>query len=69
MLRKALRVAGKEFTGFFASPAAVLFLAAFLGVTLFIFFWVADFLRAQSRRCASAVSVDAGAADLPLVAP
>lgn len=45
MLRKALRVAGKEFTGFFASPAAVLFLAAFLGVTLFVFFWVAAFFQ------------------------
>ena len=45
MLRKALRVAGKELTGFFASPAAVLFLAAFLGVTLFVFFWVAAFFE------------------------
>jgi ABC-2 type transport system permease protein len=45
MLRKALRVAAKEFTGFFASPAAVLFLAAFLGVTLFVFFWVAAFFQ------------------------
>ena len=29
MLHKALKVAGKELTGFFASPAAFLFLAAF----------------------------------------
>ncbi len=45
MLRKVGRVAGRELTGFFASPAAVLFLAAFLGVTLFIFFWVATFFE------------------------
>ncbi|MGH8144371.1 MAG: Gldg family protein [Steroidobacteraceae bacterium] len=45
MLRKIVNIAGKELTGFFASPAAVLFLAAFLGVTLFIFFWVATFFE------------------------
>jgi ABC-2 type transport system permease protein len=45
MLRKILRIAGKELTGFFASPAAFLFLAAFLGATLFIFFWVATFFE------------------------
>jgi ABC-2 type transport system permease protein len=45
MLRKVLRIAGKELTGFFASPAAFLFLAAFLGATLFIFFWVATFFE------------------------
>ncbi len=45
MLRKVLRIAGKELTGFFASPAAFLFLAAFLGTTLFIFFWVATFFE------------------------
>src|SRR5580704_9043989 len=45
MLRKVSRIAGRELTGFFASPAAVLFLAAFLGVTLFIFFWVATFFE------------------------
>src|SRR5579872_3190083 len=45
MLRKIGRVAGRELTGFFTSPAAVLFLAAFLGVTLFIFFWVATFFE------------------------
>jgi ABC-2 type transport system permease protein len=38
-----LRVARKEFRGFFASPAAFLFLGAFLGVTLFVFFWVDAF--------------------------
>jgi ABC-2 type transport system permease protein len=36
-------VARKELTGFFASPAAFLFLAAFLSVTLFVFFWVDTF--------------------------
>lgn len=45
MLHKVLRVAGKELTGYFASPAAFLFLAAFLGATLFIFFWVATFFE------------------------
>src|SRR5579863_2061133 len=45
MLHKISRIAGRELTGFFASPAAVLFLAAFLGATLFIFFWVATFFE------------------------
>jgi len=45
VLRKISHIAAKELTGFFASPAAVLFLAAFLGVTLFIFFWVATFFE------------------------
>jgi ABC-2 type transport system permease protein len=45
MLRKVLRIAGKELTGFFASPAAFLFLATFLGATLFIFFWVSTFFE------------------------
>jgi ABC-2 type transport system permease protein len=40
---EALRIARKEFTGFFASPAAFLFLGAFLAVTLFVFFWVETF--------------------------
>lgn len=34
------RVAAKELTLFFSSPTGYLFLAAFLGVTLFVFFWV-----------------------------
>ncbi|HET8710412.1 MAG TPA: ABC transporter permease, partial [Spongiibacteraceae bacterium] len=38
-----LRVARKEFRGFFATPAAYLFIGAFLAVTLFIFFWVEKF--------------------------
>lgn len=36
-------IARKEFSGFFASPAAFLFLGAFLTTTLFIFFWVETF--------------------------
>ena len=34
-----LRIARKELGLFFSSPIAYLFLAAFLGVTLFVFFW------------------------------
>lgn len=45
------RIARKEFSGFFASPAAFLFLGAFLAVTLFIFFWVETFF---SRNIADA---------------
>ncbi|HEY3729826.1 MAG TPA: Gldg family protein [Steroidobacteraceae bacterium] len=45
MLHRVLRIAGRELTGYFASPAAFLFLAAFLGATLFIFFWVATFFE------------------------
>lgn len=37
------RVARKEFRGFFASPAAWLFLGAFLLVSLFVVFWVEQF--------------------------
>ena len=35
-------VARKEFRGFFATPAAYLFLGAFLAVTLFVFFWIIE---------------------------
>ena len=35
----AARIARKELALFFSSPIAYLFLAAFLGVTLFVFFW------------------------------
>ena len=34
------KIAAKELTLFFASPTGYLFLAAFLAVTLFVFFWV-----------------------------
>ena len=37
------RIAGKELAHFFSSPIAYLFLGAFLGVTLFVFFWVEAF--------------------------
>jgi ABC-2 type transport system permease protein len=40
---KVLRIARKEFAGFFASPIAFIFFGAFLAVTLFIFFWVETF--------------------------
>ncbi|HEX5125946.1 MAG TPA: ABC transporter permease subunit, partial [Rhodocyclaceae bacterium] len=43
MLRDILRVARKELGGFFASPAAFLFLGAFLLATLFVFFWLETF--------------------------
>ncbi len=43
MLHDLLTIARKELAGFFASPAAYLFLGAFLGVTLFVFFWVDTF--------------------------
>ena len=38
-----VRIARKEFRGFFASPAAWLFIGAFLAVTLFVVFWVETF--------------------------
>jgi ABC-2 type transport system permease protein len=37
------RVAKKELTLFFSSPIAYLFLASFLAITLFVFFWVEAF--------------------------
>jgi len=43
MLRDTLAVARKEFRGFFASPAAYIFIGAFLAATLFIVFWVETF--------------------------
>ncbi len=42
-MKNIMRVAAKEFAGFFASPVAFLFFGAFLTVTLFIFFWVDTF--------------------------
>ena len=39
-LQAMRRIAAKELTLFFASPTGYLFLAAFLAVTLFVFFWV-----------------------------
>lgn len=43
MRHEVLTVARKELAGFFASPAAYLFIGAFLAVTLFVFFWVETF--------------------------
>ena len=37
------RISRKELTLFFASPTGYLFLAVFLAVTLFVFFWVEAF--------------------------
>ena len=37
------RITRKEFTEFFASPAALLFLGAFLVMMLFLFFWMETF--------------------------
>ena len=42
-MSSVLRIARKELVAFFASPAAFIFLAAFLVVTLFVFFWVETF--------------------------
>ncbi|WP_062194755.1 Gldg family protein [Caldimonas taiwanensis] len=39
-LREIGHIARKEFRGHFASPAAYLFIAAFLAATLFVVFWV-----------------------------
>ncbi len=43
MRHDVLTVARKELNGFFASPAAFLFLGVFLAVSLFVFFWVEAF--------------------------
>nr|WP_240193551.1 Gldg family protein [Desulfobulbus alkaliphilus] len=37
------QVVRRELAAFFATPAAFIFLAAFIGVTLFVFFWVETF--------------------------
>ncbi len=42
-MRETLAVCRRELAGFFASPAAYLFLGSFLLVTLFVFFWVETF--------------------------
>lgn len=42
-MHDVLRIARKEMAAFFGSPIAYIFLAAFLAVTLFIFFWVEAF--------------------------
>ncbi|MBF0435493.1 MAG: Gldg family protein [Magnetococcales bacterium] len=42
-MKEMKRIAEKEFSVFFASPAALLFLGAFVATTLFVFFWVETF--------------------------
>ena len=42
-MQETIRIVRKEFAEFFASPAALLFLGAFLVVTLFLFFWMETF--------------------------
>jgi len=42
-MNSLMRIARKEFSGFFSSPIAFIFLGAFLAVTLFVFFWVETF--------------------------
>ncbi len=42
-MSNTLRIARKEFAGFFSSPIAFIFLGAFLAVSLFVFFWVETF--------------------------
>ncbi len=42
-MNKVIRIARKEFTTFFSSPVAYIFMGAFLAVNLFIFFWVETF--------------------------
>lgn len=41
------RIAIKEFTAFFSSPVAFIFMGAFLAVNLFIFFWVETFFASN----------------------
>ena len=42
-MSEILSIAKKEFKSFFSSPAAYLFLGAFVGSTLFVVFWVETF--------------------------
>ena len=42
-MKNILRIAAREFAGFFSGPVAFLFFGAFLAVTMFIFFWVDTF--------------------------
>ncbi len=42
-MRQILSLTRKELAAYFGSPLALIFLAAFVGVTLFIFFWVETF--------------------------
>ena len=42
-MHNTLKIARKEFAGFFSSPIAFIFLGAFLAISLFVFFWVETF--------------------------
>lgn len=42
-MKQIFSITRKELAGYFGSPLALIFLAAFVGVTLFIFFWVETF--------------------------
>ncbi len=42
-MNEIFSIDNKEFKAFFSSPAAYLFLGAFVGTTLFVFFWVETF--------------------------
>lgn len=42
-MHSILKIARKEFSGFFSTPVAYIFFGVFLAITLFIFFWVETF--------------------------
>ncbi len=42
-MKQVLAITRKELAGYFGSPLALIFLGAFVGVTLFVFFWVDTF--------------------------
>ncbi len=42
-MKQILAITRKELAGYFGSPLALIFLGAFVGVTLFVFFWVDSF--------------------------
>lgn len=42
-MKQILAITRKELAGYFGSPLALIFLGAFVGVTLFVFFWVDTF--------------------------
>ena len=50
-VKTVMRIAAKELGLVFSSPIAYLFLAAFLGATLFVFFWGETFFARTSPMC------------------
>ena len=42
-MKEVLSITRKELDGYFGSPMALIFVGAFLAVTLFTFFWVEAF--------------------------